>query len=401
MKKIILRLGPQAPDQCAWVKIEADGAQYIGQGSLSELAAAGAEGYRLLALIPGAEVLLTRVLLPPGNRKQLLAAVPYALEESLAAEIEEQHFALGALDEQGSLAVAVIARERLTYWRDLCRAHALEPAAIMPEILALPLPENGRAMLLTDGLALVRTGLQEGFVLEADALPLLPAMPGFESGTALILYQGDATVELPAAVEALVSERRPIGDPLPLLAEGVTEKEALNLLQGEYTPQAMWERHWRQWRRPAVLLLALLLVYTALGVGENSRLRRYSENLTAQIEQIYRQTFPSAQRVVNPRVQMEQQLKALRGEGSASTAQNFLRLLDLSGPILAAGENMRLRGLRYRAGELDLDLELNDLQALDSIKERLDGQGVIVEIQSVNTRGEQVQARLQLKEAPR
>jgi hypothetical protein len=66
MKRIIIRLGEQAPDSCAWIKIEADGAMAAGQGSLAELAA-GAEGYRLQVLIPGSEVLLTRVVLPPGT----------------------------------------------------------------------------------------------------------------------------------------------------------------------------------------------------------------------------------------------------------------------------------------------------------------------------------------------
>lgn len=399
MKRIIIRLGESAPEQCAWVRIEADGSALPGQGTLEELAAAGVNGYRVLVLIPGTEVLLTKVSLPPGNRKQMLAAVPYALEESLAAEIEEQHFAIGGPVADGALAVAVIARARLEHWLQLCRSHGLEPAVICPEMLALPLEDGGMSLLLADGLAQVRTGIQEGFVLEGDSLALLPALPGFAGTADLLLYQADDGMELPPEIAELVGERRTV-DPLALLAEGLGEKGAINLLQGEYSPQALWERQWRRWRLPAALLLVLLLLHTGIGLRENRRLAHYEQELGLAIEEVYRRTFPATQRVVNPRVQMEQQLRTLRGEGPATAEHNFIRLLDLSAPILAAGEETQLRGLRYRAGELDLDLEVKALQALDALKEQLVQRGLAVEIRTATTRGEHVQARLQLRESP-
>jgi len=401
MKKIILRVGEQAPEQCAWMKIEADGVSAAGRGTLAELAA-GAEGYRLLVLIPGTEVLLTRVALPPGNRKQLLSAVPYALEESLAAEVEEQHFAIGAVNVEGSLAVAVIVRERLEYWLGLCRAHGLEPACMTPDVLALPIAESGRAILLSaDGLALVRSGPQDGFVLEIDSLALLPGMPGTSADETFVLYQEGVGADLPEELSAFSGERRRIPEVMALLAEGLHEKEVINLLQGDYGHQAQWERHWQRWRLPAVLLLALLLVQTGIGVRENSRLRQYEKKLGVEIAQVYLVTFPGAQRIVNPRAQMEHQLKTMRG-GDPETAapSNFLLLLERSGPVLAAGGNLQLRGLRYRSGELDLDMEISDLQALDAIKDRLNEQGLAVDIRTATTRGEQVQARMQLKERP-
>ncbi|MFH7320073.1 type II secretion system protein GspL [Desulfurivibrio sp. D14AmB] len=399
MKRIVIRVGATAPEQCAWVRIEVDGTATPGRGSLAELAAAGPNGYRLLVLVPGPEVLLTRVSLPPGNRKQLLAAIPYALEESLAAEIEEQHFAVGGADGEGALAVGVISRERLEHWLRLCRDHGLEPAAIYPETLALPRTDGGVSLLLADGLALVRTGLQAGFSLEADSLDLLPAMPGFAKAGELLLYQVDDGSVVPAEIAELVGEQRTV-DPLLLLAEGLVEKEAINLLQGEYSPQALWERQWRRWRLPAALLLLLLVIQAGIGLRENSRLAHYERELGVAVEEVFRRSFPATQRVVNPRVQMEQQLRALRGEGPATTERNFLRLLDLGAPALVAGNNAQLRGLRYRAGELDLELEISDLQALDRLKEQLVAQGLAVEIRTATTRGEQVQARLQLRENP-
>lgn len=399
MKRIILRLDEQAPDLCAWTKIEADGFMAGGRGSLAELAA-GAEGYRLQVLLPGSEVLLTRVVLPPGNRKQLLAAIPYALEESLAGEVEEQHFAIGAADADGALGVAVIARERLEYWLALCREHGLEPALLTSEVLALPAGQSGRAMLAAaDGLVLVRSGRQDGFVLDHDSLAIIPGLPGISPEEPFILFHEGEKVDLPAELAPLVAEHRRVPDVMALLAEGLREKEIINLRQGDYRPQAHWERHWQRWRLPAVLLLVLLLVQTGMGIRENHRLRLYEEQLSAEIIQVYRQAFPGAQRIVNPRAQMEHQLQTLRGGGGELAAEgNLLRIMERGGPLLAAMGGLELRGLRYRAGELDLEIEIADLQGLDTLKEQMAEQGLEVEIRAATTRGDRVQARLQIKE---
>ena len=98
---------------------------------------------------------------------------------------------------------------------------------------------------------------------------------------------------------------------------------------------------------------------------------------------------------------MEHQLQTLRGSGSTTAVpRNFLRLLERGGPVLVGTENLHLRGLHYRSGELDLDLEINNLQSLDVLKDRLSKQGLTVGIRTVTTRGEHVQARMQLKESP-
>lgn len=401
MKKIILRLGAQAPEDCLWVKIEADDSSVVGRGSLAELAA-GAEGYPLSVLIPGSEVLLTRLRLPVGNRKQMLAAIPYALEESLVAEVEEQHFAVGAADGEGALAVAVIARERLEHWLGLCRAQGLAPFSMTSEVLALPVAESGRALLLgNDGLARFRSGPQDGFVLEVDNLALILQMAEINLLSPALLYQEAEAADAPAELHPFLGEPLRLAEVMPLLAQGLVEKEVINLLQGDYGPQAQWERHWRRWRLPAVLLLALLLVQTGIGIRENSRLRHYGERLSTEISQVYRQTFPEAQRIVNPRAQMEHQLQTLHGSASGgAVSRNFLRLLERSGPILGDGGKLQLHGLSYRSGEMDLDIETKDLQTLDALKGQLAQQGLEVEIRTATTRGGQVQARMQFKEKP-
>jgi len=52
----------------------------------------------------------------------------------------------------------------------------------------------------------------------------------------------------------------------------------------------------------------------------------------------------------------------------------------------------------YKEGQLNLDLSIKDLQALDQLKQRLTGQAALsVEIQSATSQEDKVQSRLQIQ----
>ena len=93
---LLLRL-PRSPEQAAtWLVVDARGAPTgpPQSGPLS-LAAARAAGRRVCVLAPGADVLLAEPDVPAKAGAKLQQLVPYALEEHLAEDIDELHFAIG------------------------------------------------------------------------------------------------------------------------------------------------------------------------------------------------------------------------------------------------------------------------------------------------------------------
>ena len=65
--------------------------QRVAPASLAERA----RGKRLVAFIPASDTLSVAVELPPLSAAKARAALPYALEDQLAGDLETQHFALG------------------------------------------------------------------------------------------------------------------------------------------------------------------------------------------------------------------------------------------------------------------------------------------------------------------
>ena len=99
--------------------------------------------------------------------------------------------------------------------------------------------------------------------------------------------------------------------------------------------------------------------------------------------------------MVNPRVQMQQQLdQLLRRQGGGD---GFMTLLARAGDVLRTNKAIEISGASFRAGRLDVDLTANNLQVLDELKQTLAGKGLVVEIQSATTDASQrVKSRLRI-----
>lgn len=407
---------PEQPPQASWLRVTEAGQPLggVGHGALGA-AAAHATGAQVIVLVPGSDALLTCVAIPSQNRQRILRALPFALEEQLAGDVEDMHFAVGQRDAaKQQVCAAVVDRARMQSWADDLQQAGLHADVLMPEVLAVPRRADGWTVLIAPppaarpdlpATALVRSGAQAGFATEVDNLEFMlgSALAAAADKPAQVhLIQGDThTVTLSDefarehGVE--ISAEAGTHDVLALLAQGFDEQSALNLLQGDYSRREQLGKLWRPWQPAAALLGVWLVVQGGMMLSEIMQLSSQSQQLRRQIERIYLQTFPDARKVVNPRVQMQRQLDTLRaaqGQGD----QGFLELLARTGDPLMKTPDLTLRSVSYKEGQLNLDIEIKDLQALDQLKQRLAGQAALdVEIQSASSQDNKVQSRLQIQ----
>ena len=93
---LVIRLGDDPNELAQWIAVDSTGVRQSRPGT-GKLADAGNDvGDRsVIVLVPSAEVLTTSVDIPVKGAK-LNAALPYALEEYLAEDVEKLHFAAAA-----------------------------------------------------------------------------------------------------------------------------------------------------------------------------------------------------------------------------------------------------------------------------------------------------------------
>lgn len=386
-----------------WRLVEGSTVVASGAGDLSE-AAAHAAGARVTVLVPSETLLLTDVELPGRNQQRLRQALPYALEERLVDDVEDLHFALGPRLDGQRYGAAAVHRARMDAWIATLRAEGIQPDALVPDVFAVPLLEDAWAVLLEDVRVLVRTSGASGFATAQGTAPLLLAQAldevGEEGAPAhLKVYDAAGTGGDYLRPAGSVPELDTVpfaGGLLGLAADEDAPERALNLLQGEYSPRARMSRQLRPWYATAALLLVLLLIQPALFLYEYWGTAARSAALQAQIEAVFRRSFPDAQRVVNPRVQMQQRLDALRKRSGGGGA--LMELLAAAGPLLGKEPGVQVQSMRYRDGQLEVQLEVKDFQQLDRLKQQLAQAGKwTIDVQSATARGEHVEGRLLIR----
>src|SRR6202000_3307212 len=223
---LLLRLA-RVPDQPAtWLVVDPRGvASGPPQSGPLSLAAPRSAGRRICVLVPGTDVLVAEPELPTKAGTKLLQLVPYALEEQLADDIDDLHFAIGKRPAESTRTpVAVVTRALMDQWLTALKSNGLEPESMYADSDLLPQNPGQSVALLEEDVVVVRPPSGSPVTLPADALH--EALEMAQSSTAdggagrgLILYTGAPEWhEHSAQVEAL--RERFDGIKIQLLANG-------------------------------------------------------------------------------------------------------------------------------------------------------------------------------------
>lgn len=401
-----LRLHTLTPEDgqfsCSWITLQ-DGQAVTepGQGDLAS-AAASIDADQIIVYVPTLDVFMTRVQLPAGRKSQLQHALPYALEENLTEEVDTLHCALGARNESGSYAAAVVRHQTMAHWLERMAEVGIAPRTMYADINLLPCFANGWTIACVEKQIHVRTGSDEGFVCEARMLPRLieKALAQQTAPQQVHLYgcefpdQMTSQDLLPAECEIFQHDAPANGALISLLLERSSAPgSSLNLLQYEYAPRSRIHQQLRPWYTTAALAASLLVVGLFSNVVEYVSLTRQSAQLEQQIQQTFKRTFPEVKRIVNPQAQMKHRLAQLRGSGQGGPS--FSEILSSVAPLVAKTPKTNVRYVRYQNGQMELLLDLPDLKTLEKLKNQLNEATFWqVEIKSANSSDNKVQGRL-------
>lgn len=405
---LVLRLDPADTGAGAWIVTDEQGRRIgvPGAGPIG-MASPAAAGRRLVVLAPAVDVLLTSVSLPVKGSAKILRALPFALEEQIAEDIDALHFAAGRTMDDGNIAAAAVDCEQLDGWLETLAGAGLQPQVICSEAEGAPAARNHLNWLLDAGRCVARSGDGLPVIVEIDSVEAAmrygPQFPGeADSPRHLSVYlTTEARARYGEQLEALRPslaslELRILPDGLlPHLAAGVVTREPINLLQGQYAPRTQLDRLWKPWRGVAALLAVLAVVMVGQQSLQLIRLKQQEARLDEAIAAAFQQALPGA-RMENPRVQVERRLAALRGTGTAAN-ESLLTALETLGGALVQAPGTRLQAISYRTGILDLRLQAPNVDSLEQIRQAVARDGrFIATIQQADQRADGVEGRIQL-----
>jgi general secretion pathway protein L len=341
-------------------------------------------------LFDARDVTLLRVKLPPLSGAKLRQAVPNAVEDLLLQDAQQCAFALGPVVAGGQRLIAVIDRAWLEFVVGAFERRGIKVLAAWPTQLALPL-ESGALSIecVNDGIALRADALDgsgwyagEAQDERTEALVSLlePLLKPSANGLGALAHDGALTgqatgtafsrviagCEDPSWHEPLRAVASRLGIAIDRRALAVPLAAPVDLLAGRPGTRAarfLSDVDWRAWRLPAALAGACAII-GLMGLNLHwGMLARERDTLRSAIERTYRQTFPDAQVIVDPVLQMERQVAVLRARAGQSGPEDFLPLLARFSQALGDQAADALAGVEYREGRLRVRFQPGRMEA--------------------------------------
>ena len=417
---LVIRLGEHPDQRAHWIAVDSSGAMRgpPAAGLLSE-AKADIGAREVIILVPSAEVLTTSVDLPIKGGAKLQAALPYALEEYLADDVDKLHFAAGPRRASGKTPVSVVNHERIAGWIELLAGADIHASSIIADSYGLARIPGTISMLLIENQVFINDGGDIELVMQ-DVSPgdALAAIGALDDGSKTDDSEEAEAPLLPRHVLVYceaedeeryqhdwIAMREELGSvDVKLLADGVMPRLAatvatgagINLLQGVYGAKKEYGSLFRQWKYAAILLLAFSVIGIAAKATDYYILLRQEAELQQIFNTEYRQILPGAPDTVDP-ARVIASLK--RRVGTVTSTPVFLKSMEQLSRAMQQNPEATIEAISYRAGVVDIRVTAPNVAMLDNIERAVDQNGEFqATIQSTDQDGERVNGRIQIQE---
>lgn len=407
---LVIRLGTEPQESAHWIAVDANGTRRspLAAGPLAE-ATKDVGDKQVIVLVPAETVLTTSVDIPIKSGARLRSALPFALEEQLAEDVENLHFAAGRRGENGLLPVAVVSHSQMQDWLDTLEAAGIVAAQIVPENHGLAKIPGTMSLLVAEGHVMFNDGAETEFVMQgvkpSDAIAVTGALDDDESPGHLLVYcepADEANFEhdwnvLRHELASVDINLLPDGA-LPRLAVTVAAGRGVNLLQGTYGAKVEYGPMLRPWRTAAALLLALLMTGFVAKAVDYYRLTAEQAALQDQFTQEYRTIRPGDTSEISDPARYVDSIR--RSVGTPVSTDVFLPSLQQLSLALQQNDSAEIEAISYRAGVIDVRLTAPDVATLDSIQRQVATSGrFTASIQSTDQVGDKVSSRIQIRES--
>lgn len=413
---LFVRLPPGAEPGCAleWVLLDGSGARishglHVGRQADPAAPVVAAEpalpqdaaptsdaidghalpvGHRVVAFVPATEISIAAVELPARSAAKALQLAPFALEEQLAGDVEDLHFAAGPVEDGGKTPFVVCTRAAMERWLGVLQAVGLNPAALVPDLLAVPANPGHTVLWLEGGQVSVRPPGQWPMLLDAEPLEAALEVAGVLGAAVpphLLVYAAeplpDATQVALEAVGSQVASLRVqtlVDGPLAALAVSALHEPPPTLLQGAYASRGASSGRLTRWRVPVALAAALVALAVGGQVVDLVRARAESKRLDGLIADVAHQAMPDVRKLVDPRRQVEAKLAETKGRGGAD---GLMATLSSLATARDATPSLELNNVTYYDGTADLQLTASDATALEQVRSGLEARGFTAQLQ--------------------
>lgn len=401
-ENLFIRLSGSASEQQApveWMLLdEASGVNRAsGEDPLDQVATITRDmnwSGKTIVLVPGEQVLFTSASIPTRQQRKILQALPYMVEEQLAQDVEESHFAVGDRTGRGEIAVAVVDREQMRSWLDSLQRAGLTAQVMVTDSVCVPMLGEHRNILIDADRALIRSDKNLAMAVDRELLGTLLSLPEkveegeesegvsflidpeVEESISLQLTQWQAELNCPVSKELLDYS------PFETLCRNY-DSAAINLLQAEFAPVESVSNSTTSWRSVASVAVGCFFLHILLLTGKGAYLSFAADGFKQDAMALYVDVYPKDRNIRDIRRRWQAHL---RSSNTAVQQKDFLTVLGEAARNMD-GSRLQLDNVNFneKRGDLILQMRGDSSDRLVEYVERLVKRGMAAEIGTITT----------------
>lgn len=405
---LLIHYNIESSDQASWALCNDMGelTSKISTSSLAELHDIAKDHISIL-LLNSQCLHINEIQLPTQNVQKMLKAVPYAIEEFIADDVENLHFVVAKSKTGNTTHVVGINKATLQTIIDTFQTADIRIEKIIPDALCLAANEQQWVTLNYQCHNYLQINKLNGIIVSQDLLPYILEKKLEDETTVkpekiLVFSESESTASFDSS--SLTKNDIEIINisynthPLVVFCGNYKQASSLNLMQHDFKLKSKSSGYWKQWRLAAVLAGTWLLLHLGVTYFQFNQLKEENIVTKNKIVKIYKTTFPESRKINNPRKQMEQKLNELKSSsGNASNGLLFIleeAFSDLGQEI----KDVSFRSITFRNNRMDIGLESKNLQAIENLNRKLNANNAIKsEISSSSAEKDSVKGNLRVE----
>lgn len=304
-------------------------------GALAAMRVFARDDVTVAAILPGELAAFRALPSPPRQHSKLMSAAALLLEDELAAPIEDHHVAVQR--DESFAHIFAIGRVSVEEWINRFRAAGIALDYLTVDFACLGGTEE-RAVLFAEPNRLIADFGMHAFAAELEIAKhaladRLAALPDAKVG----VYAGGSRFSDHSRYERL-------GDGgeetlFDIIGKAVSERRAINLLQGDFRAPRKTVIDFKRWRRPAMLAASLAALWFVGVMADGFRASRIATHYESEAARIHRDAFPGA-----ANVDIRTHARGVLGAGGDAS---FLLIADTLGQALERHDNVVIDRIRF------------------------------------------------------
>ncbi len=359
---------------------------------------------KTIIFVPGEAVSLHTINLSRQQTNYLKDSLPFIMEDQVADEVENLHFAhggeLSAKGDEITYPVAIIKKNYMEKWKKALADLKFPADEFIPEFLVLP----EWSVILDKDKTLFKGNNGNGFAAEPDCAPLLvDAAIHLETSPPKISVYG-AAAQITTFPQSSNIEAKPLKHSVTetlaaFYLENPNPGNLLNLLQGDFKKAIADFSAPFKWKEFAAAAAAGILIYATFNIGIAVYYKLAAANNRSEALAIYKTIAPEEAKSPDAEKHMQVKMKLLNGTGNG---QDFLsEIAQVSAKIsqLPQPEAISLTQIEYDSERgLALDIKVPSADIAEDFRKSLQQNGKTAKIESSNPEDGGIRAKVMVSE---